>query len=66
MTFLILNSGNKTDKEVFVRKYIFGEKIDKIAEELGLSRGAVYNRLWRTKNSIIKNFNNTANLEVLK
>lgn len=64
--FSFLNSGNKTDKEVFVRKYIFGEKADKIAEELGLSKGAVYNRLWRTKNLIIKNFNNTANLEVLK
>lgn len=61
-----LNEGNKLDKEVFIRKYIFDEDTDKIAKQLNLSKGAVYNRLWRTKNSIIKSFNNNANLEVVK
>lgn len=61
-----LDEGNKIDKEIFIRKYIFDENTDKIAERLNLSKGAVYNRLWRTKNSIIKNFNNAANLEVVK
>lgn len=61
-----LDKGNKIDKEIFIRKYIFDEDADKIAEHLNLSKGAVYNRLWRTKNSIIKNFDNTSNLEVVK
>lgn len=61
-----LEKGNQIDREIFIRKYIFDENTDKIAEHLNLSKGAVYNRLWRTKNSIIKNFNNAGNLEVVK
>lgn len=61
-----LDKGNKIDKEVFIRKYFFDEDTDKIAEYLKLSKGAVYNRLWRTKNLIIKNFNSVNTLEVVK
>lgn len=61
-----LDEGNKIDKEIFIRKYIFDEDTDKIAECLKLSKGAIYNRLWRTKNLVIKNFNSKSNLEVVK
>ncbi|WP_234117219.1 sigma-70 family RNA polymerase sigma factor [Clostridium hydrogenum] len=62
----LLDNGNKIDKEIFIRKYLLDEDTDIIAQKLKLSKGAVYNRLWRTKNLIIKNFNSVNNLEVVK
>jgi len=61
-----LNKGNELDREIFIRRYIFDEDINIIAENFDLSRGAVYNRLWRTRNSLIENFNLSNNVEVVK
>jgi len=61
-----LNKGNELDREIFIRRYIFDEDIDIIANNFNLSRGAVYNRLWRTRNSLIENFNLSNNVEVVK
>jgi len=62
----LLYKGNELDREIFIRKYIFDEDINIIAKDFNLSRGAVYNRLWRTRNSLIENFNVSNNMEVVK
>jgi RNA polymerase sigma-70 factor (ECF subfamily) len=62
----LLDSENEVDKEIFIRKYILDEHMDDICSSLNLSKGAVYNRLWRTKNSVTKKFDNSYNLEVVK
>lgn len=53
----LLDNERKTDREIFIRKYIFDEDISSITRKFNLSRGAVYNRLWRTRNSIIEKLN---------
>lgn len=45
-----LNNEKPIDKEIFIRKYIYEESIEEISRNLNLSKGAVYNRLWRTRN----------------
>ncbi|URZ08390.1 sigma-70 family RNA polymerase sigma factor [Clostridium felsineum] len=62
----LLETENTICKEIFIRKYILYESTDSIAKSLKLSKGAVYNRLWRTRNSIIKKLNLSENLEVVK
>jgi RNA polymerase sigma-70 factor, ECF subfamily len=62
----LLDSESKVDKEIFIRKYFFDEEINHIAERFNLSRGAVYNRLWRTRNSLIENFKHSEKMEVAK
>ncbi|WP_315113713.1 sigma-70 family RNA polymerase sigma factor [Clostridium intestinale] len=47
-----LNNEKPIDKEIFIRKYIYEESIKEISKNLNLSKGAVYNRLWRTRNSL--------------
>lgn len=47
-----INNEKPIDKEIFIRKYIYEEGIDEISKKLNLSKGAVYNRLWRTRNSL--------------
>ncbi|MBY6930963.1 sigma-70 family RNA polymerase sigma factor [Clostridium botulinum] len=53
----LLDNESKADREIFIRKYIFDEDIDSITKKFNLSKGAVYNRLWRTRNSIIEKLN---------
>ncbi len=48
----IINSFNKTDKELFIRRYFYNEKIGDIMQSLGLSRSAVDNRLLRGRKII--------------
>ncbi|MFZ7102055.1 MAG: sigma-70 family RNA polymerase sigma factor [Peptococcaceae bacterium] len=49
----IINSFSKIDKEIFFRRYFFGEKISHLAGAFNLSRSAVDNRLLRGR-TIIK------------
>lgn len=49
----IINSFSKIDKELFFRRYFFGEKISHLAKAFNLSRTAVDNRLLRGR-TIIK------------
>lgn len=44
----------KGEKEILYRRYFLDESIDRIAADLGLSRGAVDNRLWRARKSMKK------------
>ncbi|MHC1685128.1 MAG: sigma-70 family RNA polymerase sigma factor [Clostridiaceae bacterium] len=62
----LLDNVSKTDKEIFIRKYIFDEDIHSITQKLNLSKGAVYNRLWRTKNSLIEKLNVSYKEEAVK
>ncbi|MCR3921403.1 MAG: sigma-70 family RNA polymerase sigma factor [Firmicutes bacterium] len=39
-------------KDVLYRRYFLEESIEDMAEELGLSRGAVDNRLWRARHAL--------------
>ncbi|MCT4620945.1 MAG: sigma-70 family RNA polymerase sigma factor [Marinisporobacter sp.] len=48
----IINSFNKIDKEIFFRRYFFGEKISDLANTFHLSRSAIDNRLLRGRKVI--------------
>lgn len=48
----IINSFNKIDKEIFFRRYFFGEKISDLANTFNLSRSAIDNRLLRGRKMI--------------
>ncbi len=47
-----INSFNKMDKELFIRRYFCDEKISDIMQSLGLSRSAIDNRLLRGRKII--------------
>jgi RNA polymerase sigma-70 factor (ECF subfamily) len=47
-----INSFNKVDKEIFFRRYFFGEKISDLAKAFNLSRSAIDNRLLRGRKVI--------------
>lgn len=47
-----IHTFNKTDKEIFIRRYFYGEKINDLIASLGLSRTAIDNRLFRGRNKI--------------
>ncbi len=40
------------DREIVYRRYFLEQDIDRMGKELGLSRGAVDNRLWRARNAL--------------
>lgn len=48
----IINSFPKTDREIFVRRFFLGEKINDLAEFFNLSRAAIDNRLLRGRKII--------------
>lgn len=48
----IINSFNEIDKEIFFRRYFFGEKINDLASAFNLSRSAIDNRLLRGRKII--------------
>ncbi|MEW8956810.1 sigma-70 family RNA polymerase sigma factor [Clostridium sp.] len=62
----LLCDENKVDREIFIRKYIFDEDINSITKTFNLTKGAVYNRLWRTRNSIIEKFKISYKEEIVK
>lgn len=47
-----INSFNKIDKELFIRRYFCDEKLSDIMQSLGLSRSAIDNRLLRGRKII--------------
>ncbi|KAI4453297.1 translation factor guf1-related [Holotrichia oblita] len=47
-----IDSFNSIDKELFIRRYFYGEEINNIMESLNLSRSAVDNRLLRGRKRI--------------
>lgn len=47
-----INSFNRTDKELFIRRYFCNERIGDIMQSMGLSRSAVDNRLLRGRKII--------------
>lgn len=48
----IINSFQKTDREIFVRRFFLGEKINDLAKAFDLSRAAIDNRLLRGRKLI--------------
>ncbi len=47
-----IDTFNKVDKELFIRRYFFNEKINDLMNALGLSRSAIDNRLMRGRKII--------------
>ena len=62
----LLHKESDLDKEIFIRRYILDEDINSIAQRVSLSKGAVYNRLWRLRNSLIKEFEVSKEMEEVK
>ncbi|MTK13358.1 MAG: sigma-70 family RNA polymerase sigma factor [Clostridiaceae bacterium] len=62
----LLQYEHKLDRELFIRKYILDQDMDSLCKKFNLSKGAVYNRLWRTKNSLIRKLNVSGEVEVSK
>ncbi|APM37643.1 sigma-70 family RNA polymerase sigma factor [Clostridium kluyveri] len=62
----LLQCEHELDRELFIRKYILDEDMGSLCKNFNLSRGAVYNRLWRTKNSLIRKLNISNEVEELK
>ncbi len=62
----LLQCEHELDRELFIRKYILDEDIKSMCKEFNLSKGAIYNRLWRTKNSLMKKLNISSEVEVSK
>ncbi len=50
--YLLLDSLKDEDKNIFIKKYLFEESIDKISRDLGLSKDLVYKRLSRGRERI--------------
>ena len=50
-----MKSLKEEDKSIFIKKYLFEESVEKIANDLGLSKDVVYKRLSRGKEKI-KNY----------
>lgn len=48
----IINSFQKTDREIFVRRFFLGEKISDLAKVFNMSRAAIDNRLLRGRKII--------------
>lgn len=48
----IIDSMPEVDRQIFIKRYILNEKIDDISKALGISRGAIDNRLSRGRKSI--------------
>ncbi len=48
----IINSLKKTDRELFVRKFLLEESVDDIAKSLGITTDNVYTRLYRGRKTL--------------
>lgn len=53
----VIHSFNTVDKEIFFRRYFYGEKINDLAEAFHLSRSGIDNRLLRGRKIIKEAFN---------
>jgi RNA polymerase sigma-70 factor (ECF subfamily) len=52
----LINDFGGVDRELFIRRYFYGEKINDLAESLHLSRAAIDNRLLRGRKIIKEAF----------
>jgi len=52
----VINGFGNVDKELFIRRYFYGEKINDLADSLRLSRSAIDNRLLRGRKIIKEAF----------
>ena len=50
--YLLLDNLKEEDKNIFIKKYLFEESIDKISRDFGLSKDLVYKRLSRGRERI--------------
>ena len=55
--YILLDNLNEEDKNIFIKKYLFEESIDKISRDLGLSKDLVYKRLSRGRERIKSHIN---------
>ncbi|AGY76979.1 sigma-70 family RNA polymerase sigma factor [Clostridium autoethanogenum] len=62
----LLQYEHKLDRELFIRKYLLDQDMETLCKNFNLSKGAIYNRLWRTKNSIIRKLHISGEVEVSK
>lgn len=53
--YILLESLKEEDKNIFIKRYLFEESVEKISKDLGLSKEVVYKRLSRGKEKI-KNY----------
>ena len=53
----IISSFQKTDRELFIRRFFLGEKINDLAVAFNLSRSAIDNRLLRGRKMIKEGIN---------
>ena len=53
----IISSFQKTDRELFIRRFFLGEKINDLAKAFNLSRSAIDNRLLRGRKMIKEGIN---------
>jgi RNA polymerase sigma-70 factor (ECF subfamily) len=51
-----INKFEEPDRSIFLRRYFLYESVESIAQRLGFSEGAVYKRLWRSRNVLKKGF----------
>lgn len=47
-----INSMNKKDREIFIRKFYYGEKVNQIAESFGMTENAVNLRILRGRKKL--------------
>lgn len=50
--YMLLESLKEEDKKIFIKRYLLDESIEKISEELSLSKDLVYKRLSRGRDKI--------------
>ncbi len=53
--YILLESLKEEDKNIFIKRYLFEESVEKISKDLGLNKEVVYKRLSRGKEKI-KNY----------
>lgn len=53
--YMLLKTLKEEDKNIFIKRYLFEESVEKISKDLGLSKDVVYKRLSRGKEKI-KNY----------
>jgi RNA polymerase sigma-70 factor (ECF subfamily) len=60
----VIKSFDKVDKEIFLKRYFWEQRIDEICACMNMSRQAVDNRLWRGRNRIKKIINSNERREI--
>lgn len=53
----LINGFEKVDRNIFYKRYFLYESIEEIAHQFGLTKGAVYKRLWRSREILKSSIN---------